>query len=259
MDLVGNYYAVDPDSELVFLLDEAGFTVRDLCRTQTYEDYQEMADASFAVYTHFMGKLSAQDLHDRFGMTPIAAPYSWDPLEITESLQAVSSATGAPVPDLSALRTQAEMAFEQLRASIGNVEIQIDAAGTPRPFQLARLLLQKGFRVTTVYTDAVLPGDSAAFEALRTEAPDLVIRAMTHFALRTWDYDDASKADGRLLAIGQKAAYFSGTKHFVNLIYNSGLWGFTGMVKLCALMEDAMRNETETRDVIQVKAWGCHG
>ena len=259
VDLVGNYYAVDPDSELVFLLDEAGFTVRDLCRTQTYEDYQEMADASFAVYTHFMGKLSAEDLHDRFGMTPIAAPYSWDPLEITESLQAVSSATGAPVPDLSALRTQAEMAFEQLRASIGNVEIQIDAAGTPRPFQLARLLLQKGFCVTTVYTDAVLPGDSAAFEALRTEAPDLVVRAMTHFALRTWDYDDASKADGRLLAIGQKAAYFSGTKHFVNLIYNSGLWGFTGMVKLCALMEDAMRNETETRDVIQVKAWGCHG
>jgi hypothetical protein len=59
------------------------------------------------------------------------------------------------------------------------------------------------------------------------------------------------------LAVGQKAAYFTGTKHFVNLIENSGLYGYMGLLKLMDMMIIAVGTEQDVRSLIQIKAWGC--
>jgi len=256
VDIVGNYFALDTESELVTMLRSAGFTVKDLCRTETYEDYKSMGEAAYALYTHPMGKLAAADLETRIGITPIGAPYSWDYDEILTSLKAVSDATGAPLPNTDELIQSADLALAHLKDTVGDTELQIDGAATPRPLQMAKLLLDHGLHVTAVYADAVLPGDEAAMEALRVSAPDLRYRAITNFRCRTWPRDEA---EGKtLIAIGQKAAYYTGTDHFVNLIYNNGLWGFTGIVQLCELIEEAYHQTSDVRKLIQIKAWGCH-
>ncbi len=59
-----------------------------------------------------------------------------------------------------------------------------------------------------------------------------------------------------MLAIGQKAAYYGNTGHFVNLIYQSGLLGFRGVTKLCALMREAAENAKDTEAVLSEKALG---
>ena len=59
------------------------------------------------------------------------------------------------------------------------------------------------------------------------------------------------------LAIGQKATYFTGTRHFVNLVENGGLYGFRGIIKIAHMMVEAFRTEKNPRDFIEIKALGC--
>jgi hypothetical protein len=59
------------------------------------------------------------------------------------------------------------------------------------------------------------------------------------------------------VAIGQKATYFTGTRHFVNLVENGGLYGFRGIRRLAELIEDAAKHEKDPGKLIQIKALGC--
>ena len=79
---------------------------------------------------------------------------------------------------------------------------------------------------------------------------------MIDWRMRQMPFEDASREDGNVLAIGQKAAYYGNTGHFVNLIYQSGLLGFRGITKLCALMRDAAENRKDTEAVLSEKAIG---
>lgn len=51
-----------------------------------------------------------------------------------------------------------------------------------------------------------------------------------------------------MLAIGQKAAYFTGTSHFVNMVEDGGLYGYGGILELAAMMEEAAGEEKDTEN-----------
>lgn len=59
------------------------------------------------------------------------------------------------------------------------------------------------------------------------------------------------------LALGQKAAWFTGTSHFVNVVEGGGLWGFAGIRRLAALMVEALEVERDARDLVPRKGLGC--
>ena len=61
----------------------------------------------------------------------------------------------------------------------------------------------------------------------------------------------------RLLAIGQKAAWFTGTEHFVNVAESGGYYGFGGIREIARLMEEAFAEKKDPRDLIQRKGYGC--
>ena len=65
------------------------------------------------------------------------------------------------------------------------------------------------------------------------------------------------ETEKKTLAIGQKAAYFTGTKHFVNIVEGGGLLGFDGIRRMAELMEEAFETERDARDFIQQKGLGC--
>ena len=55
------------------------------------------------------------------------------------------------------------------------------------------------------------------------------------------------RKEENILAIGQKAAWFTGTKHFVNLVEGAGLYGFDGIRKAAGLMTEAWQEEKRSR------------
>ena len=267
VNIIGNDFAFSQKNELYGMLRDGGYVIRDLPAMSEYGEYKAMAESSFNIYTWPSPSRSAAKLERRLGQKAVSLPVTWLYDEIREEIQEACRIFDLPLPDLDALQEEAEHALRRAWAAMGysrespssGMAVQIDAAGTSRPFGLAQLLLTHGFRVTAVYSDAVMPGDEVALKWLQENYPDLPMRAIVHYQARFRERTDDSRDPGGVLAIGQKAAYFSGTRHFVNLIQNGGLWGFRGIVQLAELMEEAAREEKPVEKIITVKAWGCHG
>ncbi len=277
INVIGNYFAIDQSSELLELLGFAGYKVNDLPRVKTWDEYQQMADASLNLYTHPFGKTACEDLKKRLGTPFLEVPYCWDFEEIDrtertvlEKVATAINASGAgervgltPIVReglLDSYKKEAAQALAETAAKLSGWNITIDAAATPRPFGLAALLESHGFTVTCVYADACGPLDEdakAQWETLAAEhGHEATTLPMIDWRMRQMPFGDGSGEDEDVLALGQKAAYYSNTGHFVNLIYQSGLLGFRGITKLCALMQEAAENEKDTEAVLSEKAIG---
>ena len=144
----------------------------------------------------------------------------------------------------------------QLKDALKGMRVAVDCSATPRPLSLARFLLTHDIDVFAVYLDAVDRADEADFYFLKEHYPRLSLRSTMHYKRRLLPRDEVQR-HGPVLAVGQKAAYFTGTKHFVNLIENSGLYGYTGLLKLMDMMILAVGTEQDVQSLIQIKAWGC--
>ena len=64
-------------------------------------------------------------------------------------------------------------------------------------------------------------------------------------------------SDEKILAIGQKAAWFTGSPYFVNMVQGGGLYGFDGIRRTAELMAEAFTEEKDTEDLVVRKGWGC--
>ena len=107
--------------------------------------------------------------------------------------------------------------------------------------------------MTTVYLDSVSPEEKSAFDWLKIHHPDLELRATIHAKMRVLPRHTEEK----VLAIGQKAAWFSGSSYFVNMVQGGGLWGFDGIRRTAQLMTEAFLEEKDPEDLIIRKGWGC--
>ena len=255
VNIIGSYYSLDHESEIRTMLEGGGYMVRDICDTAEYREYKEMAVSSLNIYNIPAARHAVAELKKRLGQEYIYMPFTWDPDEIDRGLEELSAVTGVPVPDTAEKRNTALNELAELKKLLGGAEVQIDYTATTRPIGLAALLAGAGINVTEVYIDAILPEEEAALERLKEVSPDTELAATVDFRSRFIKRD--GNGSGRIIAVGQKAAYFSGTTHMVNMIMNNGLYGYSGIIKLCSLIKEAYFNETDVRSIISVKAWGC--
>ena len=107
--------------------------------------------------------------------------------------------------------------------------------------------------MTEVYLDVVNPEEADALEWLKEHAPELQLSSIGLPELRV----ASREREERTLAIGPKAAWFTGTGNFVNIVEGGNLWGFAGIRELAGLMRDAWATEKDTRDIVPRKGLGC--
>jgi hypothetical protein len=115
------------------------------------------------------------------------------------------------MPDCDAFEQQIEEKATKLHDILGQ---------TPLPSILPRrrgpgtgpFLLTHGFNVYAVYLDEISPDEKESFQFLKEHYPDLSLRSTMHFKRRLLPRDDSRKY-GKVLAIGQMAAYFTDTKY----------------------------------------------
>lgn len=254
-NLIGNDRPTDESSELARLVREAGWKLRDVTACGTFDEYLAMAKSTLEITYLPTAAAAGEALERRLGRKHLYLPLSYDFDEIARNLAKLADALGTVAPDWTEAKNNAVRALEQAREVAGDFEVEIDYTATPRPVGLALLLAEHGFRVTRVYTDTMIEEERPAFERLRSLVPELLLTATVHAKMRF-----AGKGvheHGPVLAIGQKAAYFSGTRHFVNIVAGGGMYGFDGVARLAALIEDAATHEKDTERVIQHKGLGC--
>ncbi len=252
-NILGSNLPTDQESDLLRLLTQNGWTVRDMTTCQTYDEFLQMARCQFNIwYNPFTGPAAA-DCTQRLGQDALHIPQLWRYEEIEAGLNAVANRIGVPRPDYTPRRAACEQALADLHAAIGDMPIAIDFTFVFHPASLARLLVAHGFNVRALYADAFLPEDEPNFRWLQTHCPDMQLWATKNADMRL----QPRTTDGeQWLALGQKAAYFTGTEYFVNFVEGGGLFAFTGIIKLAQLMQEAFATPKDTEALIRRKGWG---
>lgn len=240
-------------SELTALLAENAVTLRGVHDCGSFSEFLTLGEAELFLALAPNARYGAAETAKRLGRPLLYLPASFDASEIRRELAALAAALGLPAPDTAEAEREAEAALAHARAVVGDVPLAIDATVHPRPLGLALLLLDHGFRVDTVYLDAVSREEEAAFRALQARYPALTLRATAQPAMRVLPRGTRRE----VLAVGQKAAWFEAAPHFVNLVEGGGLWGFRGIARFAGLLEEAYREEKDTRDIVPRKGLGC--
>ena len=259
--IIGNDLPTDEDSDLMKILKGAGLKIHEITSCKTYEEYQQMAESRVYISYNPDAAPGGDMLSERLGGTHYALKFSFDYDEIDATFAGLAEVLGiAPrsSEEISALRAECEKELKETNALVGDTPVSIDYTYCPRPLGLAKLLLDHGINVTRVYADGIPGGDRAAFESLQKEHPDLMIYPTVHPGMRfarTANVDDQREV--KVLAIGQKAAAFEETDHFVNVVEGGGMTGYEAVIRTCRMMREAFLEKKEMRELVQIKGLGC--
>lgn len=255
VSIIGSDLPSDEDNDLMVLLRENGFKIHEITACKTYEEYQQMAESECCISYYPAAIPGGNMLAQRLGTTHLYVPFSFDFDEIDAGFAKLANALGIQVPDSSVQRQVCTEALKETLALIGNTPIAIDYTFCPRPLGLAKLLLEHGFNVQRVYLDVVTGEEKNTFESLQKAYPELLLFPTVHASMRFL----AQKEPSNELAIGQKAAHFRNTAHFVNVVEGGGMLGYQAIRKTLQLMQEAFQEEKDTRNLIQIKGMGCGG
>ena len=259
--IIGNDLPTDEDSDLMKMLKAAGKKVHEITSCRNYREYQQMAESSIYISYYPDAAPGGDMLAERLGGTHYALKFSFDYDEIDETFAGLAELLGtAPrsEEETARLRAECEKELEETKKLIGDTPVSIDYTYCPRPLGLAKLLLGHGINVIRVYADGIPGGDRPAFEYLQEHHPDLMIYPTVHPGMRfarTANVD--ALGEDKVLAIGQKAAAFEETRHFVNIVEGGGMIGYEAVTRTCRLIREAFSEEKEMRELVQVKGLGC--
>jgi len=257
INMIGSNLPLAPKSDIQKLLQKAGRLLRDFPSLRTYRDFQTMSQSSANLFTTPLARNAAEDLEKRLSQPYLYLPQVWTYKKITEQLQQLSRFLATETPDLRKRIATLELRFESLHSQIGDHPLALDYTFTPLPFSLAHLLVSHDFNVTEIYADTIPEEDEQNFRWLQTHAPQIRLSPTKHPAMRTQPrlHLDAS---GRLpIALGQKAAYFTGTHHFLPEIEAGGHYGLEAIHWLQTALSRAAILETDPEPILKKKAWGA--
>ncbi|MBE6404176.1 MAG: nitrogenase [Lentisphaerae bacterium] len=254
VNIIGNDRVTAASSELIQILKTNGFCVRDIAACRDYDEYLAMAESLYNISYYPTARAGNEFLCRRLQRKFLHLPLSYSFEEIAENYKILGSSLNVNI-DTTEFRKSAEKALHDARNVIGDMPVVIDYTATLRNLSLARLLLENGFNVKRIYTDVMIPEEKADFEFLQKKYPELMIYPTLHPAMRF-----AIKTPGtgdEFLAIGQKAACFTGTRHLVNIVSGGGWYGFDGITQMCKALITARNTLSDTEKLIQLKGWGC--
>ena len=250
--IIGNDLPTREESELMTMLRDAGLKIHEITSCRTYDEYQEMAEANFYISYNPAAVAGGEMLEERLGGTHLYVPVSYDYDEIDAGFAKIADVLGIEVPDFSAKRVSCEAVAKEALDVVGDVPISIDYSFSTRVMSLARFLLDRGFNVQKIYIDAVTKDDREDFMYLKEKYPDLLLYSTVHASMRFM----ANKEKTEVLAIGQKAAYFENTDHFVNVVQGGGMFGYDTVMHTMELIKDAYLEAKDMRTLIQIKGMG---
>ncbi|MBQ7606432.1 MAG: hypothetical protein IJU76_00370 [Desulfovibrionaceae bacterium] len=256
LTLIGNDHALDPTSLLARLIRSAGRTLRELPTCKTFDEYMRLGQSGLFFTTHPQARFAAKALAKRLGRPVLDLPLSFGEEEIESALQTMADALDLPLPDLSEAKEKADRALALARQELAAWEIAIDYTMTARPLSLARSLLRHGLHVTALYLDAFQPDEKDDHAWIAAHHGDIMLYPTIHPNLRLHALRPKKCRESDILALGQKAAYFSETPFFVNRIADGGYYDFTGLENLAQAMRLSAQTPKDPRTVLQQKGLG---
>ena len=260
--VLGSDFVLDEGSDICRILKKNEILLREIPTCETWEDYQNLGEGSLILNCYPAGKFGAGKQAERLGRPFLYLPGSFDYGEIQEQEEKLLGMLGQQNNrktgkinslDIEKEIRECEEALSHAHQIIGDTPIAVDYLFHPRPLGLAKLLLTHGFQVQSVFLDSISPEEKEVFFWLKENYPELKLISTVRPEMRVRTRQQSEK----ILAIGQKAAWFTGSRNFVNMVQGGGLWGFDGIRHTAQLMVEAFHEEKDPEDLIVRKGWGC--
>lgn len=256
--LLGSDFVLDADADIRRISEHNGFKLRETAACETWEEYQKLGEGSLIIDCYPAGKFGVQQQAERLGRPFLYLPGSFDYEEIQwqeeQLLEKLKELKGEITgPDIKKEIRLCEEALSRAKKIIGDTPIALDYLFHPRPLGLAKLLLTHGFKVESIYLDSISPEEKDVFFWLKENIPELKLISTIRPEMRV----RTRCSENKILAIGQKAAWFTGSRNFVNMVQGGGLYGFDGIRWTAQLMIEAFEAEKDPEDLIVRKGWGC--
>ena len=256
--LLGSDFVLDADADIRRISEHNGFKLRETAACETWEEYQKLGEGSLIIDCYPAGKFGVQQQAERLGRPFLYLPGSFDYEEIQwqeeQLLEKLKELKGEITgPDIKKEIRFCEKALSHAKKIIGDTPIALDYLFHPRPLGLAKLLLTHGFKVESIYLDSISPEEKDVFFWLKENVPELKLISTIRPEMRV----RTRCPENKILAIGQKAAWFTGSRNFVNMVQGGGLYGFDGIRRTAQLMIEAFEAEKDPEDLIVRKGWGC--
>lgn len=253
VNIIGSNLPLSRNSELYRMLNEHGITLKQLGTLKTYDEYLSMAASILNIIYEPIALIAGEDLKKRLDTDYLYLPCVFSEAGLEENYEKLSLALGMERPDLSQERNRAKEALISLKELIGETPVAVDYTFTFRILSFTRMLLEHGIHVTEVYIDMVSGEEEADYDWIAAGYPDICFLPTNRPRMRLADRSRSEK----VLAVGQKAAYFTGSNYFVNVAEGGGYYGYEGIVEIVDLMKDAFLHEKDMRSIIQKKGYGC--
>ena len=260
--VLGSDFALDEGSDICRILKKNEILLREIPTCETWEDYQNLGEGSLILNCYPAGKFGAEKQAERLGRPFLYLPGRFDYGEIQEQEEKLLGMLGQQNNrktgkinglDIEKEIRECEEALSHAHQIIGDTPIAVDYLFHPRPLGLTKLLLTHGFQVQSVFLDSISPEEKEVFFWLKENYPELKLISTVRPEMRVRTRQQSEK----ILAIGQKAAWFTGSRNFVNMVQGGGLWGFDGIRHTAQLMVEAFHEEKDPEDLIVRKGWGC--
>ena len=258
--LLGSDFMLDETSDIRRISEQNGFRLRETAACETWKDYQKLGEGSLILNCYPAGKFGVQQQAGRLGRPFLYLPGSFDYEEIQEqerqlvgALEMLKKSQTNTGLDIEKEIQSCEAALSHAKEIIGDTPVALDYLFHPRPLGLAKLLLTHGFKVESVYLDSISPEEKDVFFWLKENVPELKLISTIRPEMRV----RTRCSENKILAIGQKAAWFTGSRNFVNMVQGGGLYGFDGIRRTAQLMIEAFEAEKDPEDLIVRKGWGC--
>ncbi len=254
-NVVGSMFAFHEHSDFAAWFKSQSVDLRQLQDMETYDEFKDMASSKMNFVFHRYGVPLAKDLQIRLGQPWMMIHLGYDYDVIDRDMALACDAMGiARMADeeIKMLRKACEDKAKETLGLLGDVPIVIDYTAIDEPFGCALFLLRHGFNVEAVYTDNYLESEEI-LQSLQQIKPMLKVYPTVNWNMRVLDRE----RDGKIVALGQKAAYFNDTDYFVDIVDNAHMQGYRGIMRFLDLLADAYVNQKDMRSLIQVKGWGC--
>ena len=239
----GNNVPFDSDGELFEVLKTAGYSeVLHISECKTFSEFQHMARVSLYIVPSPVGLEAAKDLQKNLGTDYVFMPVSYDLKEIEDNYKNILDGIAFDFSEQIALTKKSLMLTKEM---LGGMPVVIDASATIRPFSLACLLLQNGFKVTEIYAQECIAIEKASLDWIASNAPGVRVVLPEHHRAPT-----IRRQDQEILSIGFEAAYLTGARHVAYFVNDETLYGYHGIRKLMDMMVKASKEDTDLLKMI---------
>ena len=268
--LVGSNLPFDKESDVCELLKMSGKDIWDIADCKSYEEYLKLGSAAKMISYLSVADAACKQLARRLDNEWMKLPVNFDIDKLDANLLSLGQELGLGEDVVSSFieksRSEAFEALKKAQTVIGDTEIAIDYTAFPYIIELAELLTDHGFNVSRLYSDGFPADEKDAYERLKLKRPDMKIYPTNEPSMRFASMAEAlnkqavseeNPKEPKLLAIGQKAAYFTNTSYFVDIVEGGGMYGYSAIKKLAEMMVEAYKTPKDTKKVISHKGFGC--